>query len=73
MKSTRKRMRQADLTADDMKRLLLIQERQIEALQRENAVYEAIITGLAFLSIDVVDGQTGEVVKRPLFESAGGT
>lgn len=73
MKSTRKRMRQADLTADDTKRLLLIQEKQIEALRRENAVYEAIVTGLAYLSIDVVDRQTGEVVKRPLFEGAGGT
>lgn len=60
-------MAQADLTADQMKRLLNIQERQIEALQHENTVYEAIITGLAYLTIDMVDGATGEVVKRPLF------
>lgn len=66
-------MRRAPLTAEETKRLLLIQEKQIEALQRENAVYEAIITGLVYLSIDVVDTQTGEVVKRPLFDSAGGT
>lgn len=72
MPSTQKRMRRATLTAEETKRLLLIQEKQIEALQRENAAYEAIITGLAYLSIDVVDTQTGEVVKRPLFDSAGG-
>ncbi|MCB8988094.1 MAG: hypothetical protein H6661_10145 [Ardenticatenaceae bacterium] len=68
MPKTAKRLRKAaHLDPEAVCRIAAIQERQIEALQRENAALQAIVIGVANLKIDVVDSRTGEVARRPLF------
>jgi len=68
MPKTAKRLRRAaQADPDAVGRIAAIQEKQIEALQRENAALQAIVIGVANLKIDVVDMHTGEVERRPLF------
>ncbi|MBP6468909.1 MAG: hypothetical protein KBE23_03115 [Chloroflexi bacterium] len=69
MPTTRKRLRKAaqhDPAA--VGRIAAIQEKQIEALQRENAALTAVVTGVANLRLDYIDPATGEIEKRPLFD-----
>lgn len=68
MPKTAKRLRKAaHLDPEAIGRIAAVQERQIEALQRENAALQAIVIGVANLKIDVVDARTGEVARRALF------
>lgn len=68
MPTTSKRLRKAaqhDPAA--VGRIAAIQEKQIEALQRENAALTAVVTGVSELTWDFIDTRTGEVTRRPLF------
>lgn len=57
--------------ADQVAKLVTVQERQIDALKAENAALTAVLVGVAHLTFDYIDMTTGEVVKRPLFPEVG--
>ena len=69
MPTTSKRLRKAahhDPAA--VGRIAAIQEKQIEALQRENAALTAVVTGVANLRFDYIDPVTGEIERRLIFD-----
>lgn len=71
MKITRQRIRQAQRNdaegaATALRKITLIQERQIAELVAERDALQAVVIGAAGLAFDYVDPVTGEVEKRPL-------
>lgn len=58
--------RAARQDAEQVAKLVAVQEKQIAALKAEVVALEAVLVGVAGLTFDYVDWKTGEVEQRPL-------
>lgn len=54
--------------ASQVSKVIHVQEQQIDALQDELNVYKGIVTGVANLTFDHVNVETGEVTRKKLID-----